>query len=57
MSNLYEVAQWMRPSDPAADALGRRLVDAATCPGGKLNADCANLGFRFLDDWYTNNWE
>jgi hypothetical protein len=57
MSNLYEVAQWMKPSDPAADTLGRRLVEATSCSRGKLNGECAELGFRFLDDWYSNNWE
>jgi hypothetical protein len=52
MANLYEVAQWMRPSDPQADALGRQLLDAIRSCDGTLNQDCAQSGLQFLDQWY-----
>lgn len=57
MANLYEVAQWMRPSDPAADALGRRLLESISSCNGTLNSDCTEAGLRFLDEWYSNAWD
>lgn len=52
MANLYEVAQWMRPSDPQADALGRKLLESTASCDGILTLECIELGHRFLDQWY-----
>jgi len=56
MANLYEVAQWMRPSDPEADELGRRLLDAAACKGAMTHG-CAESALQFLDRWYVDHWD
>ena len=57
MANLYEVAQWMRPNDPQADLLGRRLLDATAGCDRRLTPECADAGLEFLDQWYSNAWD
>jgi hypothetical protein len=57
MANLYEVAQWMRPGDPEADALGKRLLESVSSCNGTLSPACVEAGLGFLDQWYANNWD
>jgi hypothetical protein len=57
MANLFEISQWMRPSDPQADEFGRRLMEATASCNGTLDATCADAGFRFLDGWYSDPWD
>lgn len=57
MANLYEVAQWMRPSDPQADALGKRLLDSIASCDGTLDTVCGEKGLKFLEQWYENAWD
>jgi len=53
-AHLSEVAPWMMPSDPEADALARALRDAAAASCGmRLRAACLEDVFQTIDRWYA----
>jgi hypothetical protein len=57
MADLFEVAQWMRPSDPEANDFGVRLLESMDHCDDLSTAECFGLGIEFLDGWYDNRWD
>lgn len=51
VGHVYEIAPWMRPTDPAAHELGRRILEAGDC-GEQLTSKCLSRAFAFMDRWY-----